>query len=151
MLAVPHLVRSAAEREYGRRIMNLRPMLPIGIVLGLGAGAAWVEYGQYSSLMLHTASSDVAQLCASLADAGECPKRLLLSSRPALDPWSRPYRCRSADDGLLIYTLGADGVAGGERRDSDIACTSSAGAASESRAGDACVCRVGGSAFALLR
>jgi hypothetical protein len=130
--------------------MDLRSMLPVGIVLCLGAGAAWVEYGQYSSLMLSTASGDVAQLCASLADVHECPEKLSLSSRPALDPWSRAYVCRAVEDGILIYTLGADGVAGGEQRDSDIACASSP-SESEARSRDACVCRVGGGAVALVR
>jgi hypothetical protein len=122
-------------------------MLPVGIVVCLGFGAAWVEYGQYSSLMLSAASSDVAQLCASLADASECPGKLFLSSRPALDPWRRAYKCRSANDGVLIYSLGADGRAGGERRDSDIACTNSLSEGSS----EACFCRVGGSALALVR
>lgn len=128
--------------------MEPRTMLPIAIVLCLGGGAAWLEYGQYSSLMLSTASSDVAQLCANLADAGECPVELWLSSRLAVDPWGRAYRCRATDKGLLIYSWGADGAAGGERRDADIACTSSPSAAGE---GHPCVCRVGGRVVARFR
>lgn len=135
--------------------MVARTMLPIGALVGVAAAAAWVEYGQHSSLMLRTASADVAQLCADVSLKGMCPKQLLLSARPAQDPWGRPYRCRPTVPGVLIYTLGADGEVGGQRRDADIACVSINATSDmdndERSAPAACGCGVGAEASALLR
>lgn len=127
-----------------------RSIIALSVVICLGAAAAWLEYSQYSSLMLSTASADVSQLCEILQDESSCPATLSFPARAAEDPWQRPYRCRSDDRGLVVYTLGADDSVGGTRRDTDIACSTFA-ADSAPSAEAACFCGAGDSVSALLR
>jgi hypothetical protein len=130
-------------------VMRPKTLIPIVIVLGLGAFAASVEYGQYSSLMLRTASADVAGLCATLKSARVCPKPVSFPTRAVVDPWSHDYRCRSSVGGLMIYTLGADDALAGSGRDADIVCTSPY-VESENDDNSNCACAVGDEATALL-
>ena len=129
----------------------MRPavLMPITVFTALCAGGAWLEYSQHSGLMLHTARADVAQLCADLKNAGECPTSQRLRTREAKDPWSHRYQCRAKVNGLLIYTLGADGEVGGTRRDADIVGVSGDGREDEAEA-EPCACLIGDEASKLL-
>ena len=129
----------------------MRPavLIPLLVFVALGLGLAWVEYSQHSGLMLQAASADVAQLCADLKGARECPETLRFPMRAANDPWSQPYQCRPKLRGLLIYTLGADAQAGGSGRDTDILCLRLFTAA-DSEAAEPCQCGVGAEASAWL-
>jgi hypothetical protein len=141
----------------------MRPaaLVPILVFVVLCLGAAWLEYSQHSGLMLQAASADVAQLCSSLKAATVCPKSQRFPTRAAKDPWSRPYRCRSASGRLLIYTMGADNQRGGSGRDADIVCVHADASpdgedgeegqeVQEVQDAEACACFVGAEASALL-
>jgi hypothetical protein len=124
-------------------------MLAAAVTLGLGATAASVEYGQYTSLMRQTATADVEQLCKGIQDVQRCPAKLAFPQREAKDPWGARYRCRNNLRGAIVYTLGADTARGGTGRDSDIACSTFSDPSQEVE--DTCVCSVGADATNWLR
>lgn len=142
--------RSGRAVEGCARAMRPVMLVPMGVFLALGLGAAWVEYSQHSGLMRSAAQSDVAQLCADLRSSRGCPETLRFRTRAANDPWSRPYRCHATIHGLLIYTLGADDERGGSGRDADLACAT-AYAESDSDEAAACACYAGDEVSAMLK
>lgn len=129
-------------------MISARTIIPVAVLACLAAGAGLVEYGQYSSLLVQTASVDVAQLCGQLSNARVCPRELTFPTRAAIDPWKRPYQCRSNPQGLVLYTLGADNRRGGTGRDADLACAT---VARFSGKNDACSCQAGADASELLK
>lgn len=144
-------LRQSLAASYALRAMRPAVLMPIIVFTVLCASGAWLEYSQHSGLMLQAASADVAQLCADLMTARECPKSLRLRARDAKDPWSRAYQCRTTLRGLLIYTMGADAALAGTGRDTDIVCASAFSDDDAEAEAEPCACGVGADATALLK
>jgi general secretion pathway protein G len=120
-------------------------LLVVLVILGLLAGLVGPQFfGKVDSAKVRTAETQVKMLKMALQtyrlDVGGYPQELAdLRSAPASvadywdgpyldeklpkDPWNKEYQYRldsAADQGFYLYSLGADGVEGGEDLNADI-------------------------------
>ncbi|MFC4700065.1 type II secretion system major pseudopilin GspG [Glaciecola siphonariae] len=120
-------------------------LLVVLVILGLLGGLVAPQFiGKVDDSRIRTAETQVKMLKMSLQtyrlDVGSYPESLdALSSEPnnsngmwsgpyldeemPKDPWNRPYEYRldaKAPQGFYLYSLGADGQAGGEDDNADI-------------------------------
>ena len=132
-------------RYYRQAGFTLIELLVTLVILGLLVGLVGPQFfGKVDSSKVKTAEIQVDMLKMALRtyrlDAGIYPENLdALWQRPSnantfwsgpyldgvvpLDPWGREYQYRADSDsetGFVLYSLGADGVAGGEELDADI-------------------------------
>jgi general secretion pathway protein G len=120
-------------------------LLVVLVILGLLAGLVGPQFfGKVDSAKVRTAETQVKMLKMALQtyrlDVGSYPQELdNLRSAPANvsdywdgpyldeklpnDPWNKKYQYRldpSADQGFYLYSLGADGIEGGEELNKDL-------------------------------
>lgn len=129
-------------RQVGFTMIELLVVL---VILGLLAGLVGPQFfGKVDASKVRTAETQIKMLKMAMQtyrlDVGRYPNALAdLRSKPSdagnywqgpyldeempKDPWDREYQYRldsAADQGFYLYSLGADGVEGGEELNADI-------------------------------
>ncbi|MBT1064898.1 type II secretion system major pseudopilin GspG [Bowmanella sp. Y26] len=128
-----------------QRGFTMIELLVVLVILGLLAGLVGPQFfGKVDSSKVRTAETQVKMLKMALQtyrlDVGSYPAKLVdLRSAPAnakgywagpyldddipLDPWGNSYQYRldsAAEQGFYLYSLGADGVEGGEELNAEV-------------------------------
>lgn len=109
--------RNPARSRWARRTV-------ISLLVAAALFGGWYITGVFLGEHLRQATVEAKAICEQLVGQDTCPPSLRMDSKEGVpqDPWGRPYRCRTTENGLAIGSYGADGNPRGSGRHGDVEC-----------------------------